>query len=232
MTAVMRNFLLFFFNHRFLAIARWELHFLWIRFFNMITFQKARIRRLVARRSAPLFLNLSSGPRGLDDIHWLNVDGYRDRNVHYLLDISRTLPFRANSFDGVFCEHVLEHFSLEDGERIVREICRILRPGGCLRIIVPDAELILRRYFSAPAEIVAWRGTGNETPMEIVNSYFRQRYEHQFLYDWVTLEKMLRRAGLSDVARTSFGAALKCQAIVLDAPKYDWESLYVEASKS
>ena len=100
-----------------------------------------------------------------------------------------------------------------------------------MRIIVPDAELILRCYFSAPAEIVAWRGTGNETPMEIVNSYFRQRYEHQFLYDWVTLEKMLRRAGLTDVAHTSFGEALKCPAIVLDAPKYDWESLYVEASK-
>jgi predicted SAM-dependent methyltransferase len=230
--AAIRNFLVFFFSHRFLAITRWELHFLWIRFLNTITFQEARIRRLVARRNSPLFLNLGSGPRGLDDVHWVNVDGFRDRNVHYLLDISRPFPFRANSFDGVFCEHVLEHFSLEDGERITREIYRILRPGGHARIIVPDAQLILRRYFSAPTEIVAWRGTGNETPMEIVNSYFHQRYEHQFLYDWVTIERMLLRAGLSDVARTLFGKALTCPAIVLDAPKYRWESLYVEASKS
>jgi predicted SAM-dependent methyltransferase len=232
MKAAIRNFLVFFFNHRFLAITRWELHFLWIRFLNAITFQKAQTRRFVARRNSPLFLNLGSGPRGLDHVHWVNADGFRDRNVHYLFDISRSFPFRANSFDGVFCEHVLEHFSLEDGERIAREICRILRPGGCVRISVPDAELILQRYFSAPAGIVAWRGTGNETPMEIVNSYFHQRYEHQFLYDWVTIERMLRRGGLSDVTRTLFGKALKCPAIVLDAPKYESESLYVEASKS
>ena len=231
MKSAIRKSLLFCFSHRFLAITRWDLHFLWIRFINAITFQKARIRRFVVCCNSPLFLNLGSGPRGLSDVHWVNVDGFRDHNVHYLLDISRHFPFRANSFDGVFCEHVLEHFSLEDGERIAGEIYRILRPGGWARIVVPDAELILRRYFSAPTEIVAWRGTGNETPMEIVNSYFRQRYEHQFLYDWITIERMLLRAGLIDVARTSFGQGLQCPAIVLDAPKYAWESLYVEASK-
>jgi predicted SAM-dependent methyltransferase len=226
-----RNILTFFFDHRFLAITRWELHFLRIRLLNVITFQKARMRRVVARRDSPLFLNLGSGPRGVDKVNWINVDGFRDRNVHYLFDLSRSFPFRDESFDGVFCEHVLEHFSLEDGERITREILRILRPGGCVRIIVPDAELILRRYFLESKDMVRWRGTGNETPMEIVNSYFRQRYEHQFLYDWVTMEKMLVGAWLGAVVRTVFGKALKCPAIVLDDPKYEWESLYVEGSK-
>jgi predicted SAM-dependent methyltransferase len=231
MKALMREFLLFLFSHRFLAIARWEFHFLKIRAFNAARFQSARIRRSVSRREAPLFLNLGSGPRGLADGHWINVDGFRDRNVHYVLDISRRLPFLSGSFDGIFCEHVLEHFSLEDGEKIAREVCRILRPGGSVRIVVPDAELLLQRYISAPAEIVAWRGSGKETPMEIVNSYFHQRYEHQFLYDWLTMEKMLLRAGFGHVARTSFGLAARCPGIVLDAPKYEWESLYVEASK-
>jgi len=226
-----RNFLLFFFSHRFLAIARWEFHFLSIRFFNATTFQGVRIRRFVASRKTPVFLNLGSGPRGVDDSHWINVDGFRDQNVHYVLDISRRLPFPSGSFDGVFCEHVLEHFSREDGERIAREVCRILRPRGCVRFVVPDAELLLQRYFSAPTEIVAWRGTRHETPMEIVNSYFHQRYEHQFLYDWVTMEKMLLDAGFGQVVRASPGLAVRCRAIVLDAPKYNWESLYVVASK-
>jgi predicted SAM-dependent methyltransferase len=229
--ACIRRFLLFLFSHRFLAIARWEFHFLKIRFFNATTFQSVRIRRFVASCKTPVLLNLGSGPRGVGDSHWINVDGFRDRNVHYVLDISRRLPFGSNSFDGVFCEHVLEHFSLEDGERIAREVCRILRPGGSVRIIVPDAELLLQRYFSAPGEIVAWRGAGHETPMQVVNSYFRQRYEHQFLYDWVTMERMLRRAGFGQVARTSVGSAVYCSAIVLDAAKYEWESLYVVASK-
>jgi len=161
----------------------------------------------------------------------VNVDGFRDQNVHFLLDFSRPLPFPDGSFDWVFCEHVLEHFSLEDGQRLTREVCRILRPGGCLRIVVPDAELVLRRYFDTPNEIVRWRGGGTETPMEIVNCYFHQRYEHQFLHDWTIMETMLSRAGFKKILRVTFGQGQLCQSMALDDKKYEWESLYVEAQK-
>jgi hypothetical protein len=80
--------------------------------------------------------------------------------------------------------------------------------------------------------MVAWRGTGTETPMEIVNVYFRQRYEHQFVYDWPTMEKMLSKAGFAVVCRSAFGQGRKGLPIVLDDKKYDWESLYVEALKA
>lgn len=228
----MRNFLLLLFSHRLLAIARWDVHFLVVRIRNALTWQRSRIRNLLSNRQGPLFLNLGSGPRGIDDVHWVNVDGFSDQNVHYLVDFGRPLPFPNESFDGVFCEHVIEHFSLEDGERIAREVYRILRLGGCFRVIVPDAELVLRRYFDTPDEIVARRGTGVETPMEIVNLYFRQRYEHQFVYDWPTIEKMLLRAGFAVVCRSAFGQGRQWPPVILDDEKYEWESLYVEALKS
>jgi len=227
----LRNFLLLLFSHRFLAIARWDLHFLRLRIWNALTLQRSRISNALANQQRPLFLNLGSGPRGVDDAHWVNVDGFPDQNVHYLVDVGRSLPFSNESFDGVFCEHVLEHFSLEDGERIAREVHRILRLGGCFRVIVPDAELVLRRYFDAPDEIVARRGTGEETPMEVVNLYFRQRYEHQFVYDWPTIEKMLLRAGFDRVYRSAFDQGRHCPLVILDDQKYEWESLYVEALK-
>lgn len=230
-TTGLRNLLLSLFSHRCLAIARWDLHFVRVRVWNAITLQRSRVREFLRTRQHPSFLNLGSGPRGIDDLHWVNVDGFRDRNVHFLLDFSRRLPFPDRSFDGVFCEHVLEHFALEEGEKLARELCRILGPGGCLRIVVPDAEIIMRRYFDAPNELVAWRGCAQETPMEVVNSYFRQRYEHQFLYDWATMEKMLQRAGFNRIIRVSFKRAEICQPIMLDDQKYEWESLYVEAQK-
>jgi hypothetical protein len=68
--------------------------------------------------------------------------------------------------------------------------------------------------------------------MGIVNSYFRQRYEHQFLYDWITLEKMLHDAGFDRAIRTSYGKGKLCQELVLDDQKYECESLYVEGRKS
>jgi predicted SAM-dependent methyltransferase len=193
--------------------------------------QRRRIRGFLLSRQKPVFLNLGSGPRGANTTHWVNVDGFQDRNVHYLIDFARRLPFPSKSFDGIFCEHVLEHFSLEDGEKLAREAYRTLCDGGCFRVVVPDAELVLRKYFDAPNEIVERRGAGGETAMEIVNIYFRQRYEHQFLYDWSTIKKMLIDAGFSMVVRTDFGNGSHCPQVVLDDEKYAWESLYVEAVK-
>lgn len=227
----MRKILLFLFSHRFLAIARWDLHLLRVRFSNALSWQAGRLRGFVATRNSPVFLNLGSGPRGIEDGHWVNIDAFWDRNVHYLLDFSRRFPFEESSFAGVLCEHVLEHFSLDDGERIARDVLRILEPGGRFRVIVPDGELILRRYLDTPKELVDWRGEGDKTPMEIVNSVFRQRYEHQFLYDWPTMKKMLSSAGFREVFRSKYGECLQSLSIVIDDPKYQWESLYVEAVK-
>ena len=67
--------------------------------------------------------------------------------------------------------------------------------------------------------------------MEIVNLYFSQRYEHQFLYDWATMKKMLLSAGFDEVCRSAFGQKDRLPQLALDDRKYEWESLYVEAVK-
>jgi predicted SAM-dependent methyltransferase len=222
-----RRLLLFFFSHRTLAVARWDLELLGRRLSAALTGQRDQIRRFLATRSSPVFLNLGAGPRGLDDAHWVNVDGAPARGVRFLVDLRRPLPFGNASFDGVFCEHVLEHFGQEDGERLAREVRRVLRPGGVFRVIVPDAEYVLRGYLEAPDALAAARGEG--TAMETVNAYFRQRYEHQFMYDWPTLDQSLRRAGFADVVRSRFREPGGCSRLRIDDPKYERESLYVEA---
>lgn len=223
----MKRLLLAVFSHRFLALARWELHFLALRLSGVFTLRNLRIARALAGRSRPLYLNLGSGPRGLADPRWINVDGYRDRNVDFLLDMTRRLPFPDRTFDGVFCEHVLEHVTQEEGRAIAAEIRRILAPGGCWRIVVPDAALLVGLYRDAPQRLMAMRGEG-ATAMESLNSYFRQRYEHQFLYDWETLEAMLASCGFAPVRRAAFGEG-GVPDLLLDDATYRAESLYVDA---
>ena len=96
---------------------------------------------------------------------------------------------------------------------------------------MPDAELLIRRYLDSPSELVEHRGEGDETPMAVVNTYFRQRYEHQFMYDWPTMERMVSSAGFGSAERASFGKG-SCRDLVLDDPKYEWESLYVDVLKA
>jgi predicted SAM-dependent methyltransferase len=218
-----RRVLLFLFSHRLLAVGRWDLHFLALRMWNALVGQKGRIRKFMASRAEPVRLNLGSGPRGLDNPHWVNVDGFTDRNVHFLLDISRRLPFGDQVFVGVFCEHVMEHFTLEDGEEIARDVRRILQPGGVFRVVVPDGERVMRNYFDGSDRRLG------RTRMEVVNSYFRQRYEHQFMYDAETLEAMLRRVGFKSVEVVSVQTG--SDLAKLDDPVYAEESLYIEARR-
>lgn len=228
----MRRVLLLLFSHRFLALARWEFHFLWVRARNAVTGQRKRIHRRLAQGARPMLLNIGAGPRGLDHPNWVNIDGFGADNVHFLVDCLRPLPFPDGAFDGIFSEHVLEHFTQEDGEQLVRELFRILKPQGSLRVIVPDAQFVLRSYFDCPAELIEYRGSGGDTAMEAVNSFFRQRYEHQFMYDWQTLRKLFKQAGFSEIVQSGFGREAFNRALVLDDPKYEKESLYVEARKA
>lgn len=223
-----QNLLLFLFSHRTLALLRWDFHFLRVRLRNFLSRQDPA-KKMGTKR--PLYLNLGSGPRGLADPHWVNVDGYPDMNVHHCMDFNKRFPFPDKSFEGIFCEHVFEHFDLEHGLAVFQQCIRVLRPGGCIRIIVPDGEKVMQTYFDDPSDLVKRRQSETGCAMEAVNSYFRQRYEHQCLYDWPLMEHQLRKAGFDPVMRTSYNQAQISREIMLDDQKYEWESLYVEASK-
>ncbi|MBI2516122.1 MAG: class I SAM-dependent methyltransferase [Opitutae bacterium] len=69
----------------------------------------------------------------------LEIDTPRTR-ADFSADVyydGRTLPFSAGSFDAVLCSQVFEHVFTPD--EFLREIHRVLRPGGCLLLAVPFA---------------------------------------------------------------------------------------------
>jgi ubiquinone/menaquinone biosynthesis C-methylase UbiE len=67
-----------------------------------------------------------------------------NRNVGHLPGITITqasiyeMPYHDNSFDGVILSEVMEH--IDDDVRGLREILRVLKPGGVLTITVPNAN--------------------------------------------------------------------------------------------
>jgi SAM-dependent methyltransferase len=66
---------------------------------------------------------------------YVNLDSAALPGVDVVHDIGeRPLPFDAESFDEILCKDVLEHVELVP---TMRELHRILRPGGRLRVIAP-----------------------------------------------------------------------------------------------
>ncbi len=68
--------------------------------------------------------------------YYLTADLYAD-NVMEAIDITQ-IPYPDNVFDVIYCSHVLEH--VYDDQRAMREMKRVLKPGGWAIIQVPIDE--------------------------------------------------------------------------------------------
>ncbi|MBZ5582607.1 MAG: class I SAM-dependent methyltransferase [Acidobacteriia bacterium] len=78
------------------------------------------------------------------------VPSPRKPGLYVAADAAR-LPFASASFDAVIANHSLEHF--EDLEAALREVGRIVKPGGSLYVAVPDASTLTDRIYR-------WLGRG------------------------------------------------------------------------
>lgn len=70
----------------------------------------------------------------------------------FILDAAEMPNFRDDTFDEVVFHHVLEHISLSRAVLVIREIRRILVPGGVLDIEVPDMDRIAEAWVSGEHE--------------------------------------------------------------------------------
>jgi SAM-dependent methyltransferase len=59
------------------------------------------------------------------------------------VDLNNYLPFRSGTFDGVDLVEVIEH--IENQPQLIREIARVLRPGGALVISTPNILNVFSR---------------------------------------------------------------------------------------
>jgi predicted SAM-dependent methyltransferase len=97
--------------------------------------------------SGEVLLNLGCG--NTYDARWINLDLVSHSSDVIAFDILQTLPFPDSSIDVVYASHLLEHLAPHEVPRFMRELFRILKPYGILRIVVPDLEQIVSEYMRA-----------------------------------------------------------------------------------
>jgi predicted SAM-dependent methyltransferase len=176
-------------------------------------------------------MNLGSGESGRKG--WVNVDANRFEGVDLVWDLREPLPLPDGCAQCILSEHVLEHLGYPaEATAFLKECRRLLRTGGVLRLLVPDALKYCRVLVGGD-----WEGArrlrhveGCRTLMEMVNDVFRQRYEHQFAYDEETLKLVLKDAGFSEVRRMNYGES-RMEGLAAEQQWRAEESLCVEAVK-
>jgi len=89
-------------------------------------------------------VNLGCGSRFHPD--WVNADIVPCDPSVMRCDLSQRLPFPDGDFDVVYHSNVLEHIRRDAAPAFMRECFRVLKPGGILRVAVPDLERICRLY--------------------------------------------------------------------------------------
>ena len=74
----------------------------------------------------------------------VGIDNIQLPGVDIVWDLSKfPYPFGTSNIDKVYCSHILEHFEHGTRDKILKEVYRILRPGGKIEIRVPHAFSIV-----------------------------------------------------------------------------------------
>jgi hypothetical protein len=93
-------------------------------------------RLLRNARKPTRYLEIGPGQIRLPDFETLNIVG--GRQVDYVADAMKRLPFKDHTFDIVYASHVLEHIPWYMVEEVLKEWIRIIKINGRLEIWVPD----------------------------------------------------------------------------------------------
>lgn len=104
------------------------------------------------------------------------------------LEPSKPLPFKDNSFDVATILEVVEHLTSENNVFILKEINRVLRPGGYLLLTTPNRWLLCR--------FIEW----------LRDRIADVSYEEQHItyYKHEGLESLLGAAGFADVTVSTY----------------------------
>ena len=137
-------------------------------------------------------LNLGCGRYPLSG--FVNVDQFANVNPDLVCN-TLSLPYPPNSIDEIYCGHMLEHLTYEEGRRALAYWRGLLKPGGTIAITVPNFDVLANRHLANPtAESM------REFNDQWIYSYVQESL-HKYCYNEALLIEVMTEAGLTNLER-------------------------------
>ena len=137
-------------------------------------------------------LNIGCGKRNFGE-DWIHIDGSDYEHIHSH-DIVN-LPFEENTCDLIYASHVFEYFDREEAKEVLKKWKYYLKPGGIIRLAVPNFEVYVKLYFEKQFTLDncigplygKWKASENET------------IYHKTTYDFTSLKNVLESVELKNI---------------------------------
>jgi len=137
-------------------------------------------------------LHLGCGEKKIDG--YVNIDTRHFEGIVDIVDdISKLNNFEDNTVSLIYCSHVLEHFGRREYMKVLQRWFDILKPGGVLRLAIPDFEKVVQHY-NKYKDIESIRGF----------LYGGQNYKENYHYcawDFKKIKSDLESLGFTDIKK-------------------------------
>lgn len=162
---------------------------------------------------------------------WINSDVKEGPGIDLSCDVLDGLPLEAGSIDYAVSIHALPEIAYGDLVPALRELRRVLKPGGVLRLALPDLERGVqaylrgdRDYFLIPDEDA--RSLGGKLVVQLIwYGYSRSLFTADFV------DELLEKAGFQATVRCGFRQTASPFGEIVELDDRERESLFVEAVK-
>ncbi|MGH2978465.1 MAG: class I SAM-dependent methyltransferase [Solirubrobacterales bacterium] len=162
---------------------------------------------------------------------WLNSDVKDVPGIDIVADLRTGLPLATDSIDYITSIHALPELPYPDLVPALTELRRVLKPGGVLRLALPDLERGIAAYergdldyFHVPDEDARSIGAKFVTQMTWYG-YSRSLFVHDFV------EELLQRAGFARVDRCRYRQTASPWPDIVALDNRERESLFMEGVK-
>jgi predicted SAM-dependent methyltransferase len=143
-------------------------------------------------------LNLGSGNRPKIP-GFTHIDYQTGENVDLVGDIGNLPMYQDNSVSLIYASHSFEYFHLDEAPHVLKEWRRVLKPGGILRLSVPDFTRLIEVYKkSGDIRKILGPLYGRWAINDIYEVY------HRTVYDYSLLTELLKEAGFTNIHKYSW----------------------------
>jgi SAM-dependent methyltransferase len=160
---------------------------------------------------------------------WINSDIREGPGIDISCSIFDGLPLEDDSIDYISGQHVLPEIKIYDQVRALEELRRVLRPGGVLRLSLPDLDLAIAAYQARKQDyflIWDWNTVSGNFITQIL---WYNTVHTPFTYEFA--EELLRKAAFREVHRVGYRRTESRYPEIVELDNREAESFYVEAVK-